>query len=105
MRSILLLSLTILLLSACSAPQSESPAREIKFNVAGMYCDGCVKAITDHMSKLDGASEVHVTLHDSLVSATFPENKIPSETELIELMELLGYTYIPIEEAHVDTDQ
>lgn len=105
MRYILTIALTVFLLSACTAPEPDSPAREIKFHVAGMYCDGCVTAITDHMSKLDGAMDVHVSLDDSLVTATFPGNKIPTETELSELMVLLGYTYIPIEEANVDTDQ
>lgn len=105
MRNFLTTALTIVLLAACTTPEPDAPAREIKFHVAGMYCDGCVSAITDHMGKLDGAMEIHVSLDDSLVTARFPGNKIPSSEELSELMELLGYTYIPIEEANVDTDQ
>jgi len=84
----------ILIFVGCSATQTQEANREIRFNVAGMYCDGCVKAIDQRLNKLDGASNVSVTLQDSLVIATFPESKIPSDQELSKMLDEMGYTLV-----------
>lgn len=91
--------LALLFVLGCSPEAPDVQKREISFHVAGMYCAGCVAAITDKMQKLDGAEDVRVTLEDSLVVASFPENKIPSQEELSTLLEELGYTLVPGEES------
>lgn len=94
MKSIAIIVVSLLLFSACSAQPEPEITREIKFNVAGMYCDGCVTAIDQRMKKFEGAENVSVTLADSTVIATFPESKVPSDEELTKMLEEMGYSYV-----------
>ena len=97
MKNILTILIALFLVGCATEPQNV-PKKEISFHVAGMYCDGCVTAITDRMSKLEGAEDVMVTLDDSLVVVKFPENKIPSDETLTTLIEELGYQIVLEEE-------
>ena len=97
MKNILTILIALFLVGCTTEPQNV-PKKEISFHVAGMYCDGCVTAITDRMSKLEGAEDVMVTLDDSLVVVKFPENKIPSDETLTTLIEELGYQIVLEEE-------
>jgi copper chaperone CopZ len=99
MKPIVILVSLLLLFTACSTDSEPEVTREIKFNVAGMYCDGCVKAIDQRMKKFEGAENVSVTLADSSVIATFPESKVPSDEDLIKMLEEMGYSYIKQEGA------
>lgn len=94
MKTLAILLTSLLLLAGCSSDTEPEITREIKFNVAGMYCDGCVKAIDQRMNKFEGAQNVSVTLVDSSVIASFPESKVPSDEELSAMLEEMGYTYV-----------
>jgi len=94
MKILAILFTSLLLFAGCSVDTEPEITREIKFNVAGMYCDGCVKAIDQRMNKLEGAQNVKVSLVDSLVIATFPESKVPNDEELSSMLEEMGYTYV-----------
>jgi copper chaperone CopZ len=84
------LIISVLLVAACS--NSEEPeTRQIVFNVEGMYCAGCVGAITNEIQRIDGASNISVTLDDSLVVFDIPSNKIPDQQTLRKAIEDLGY--------------
>jgi copper chaperone CopZ len=98
MKTLFVLIAVLVMLSGCSIQSEPVATREIKFNVAGMYCDGCVKAIDQRMNRFEGAQNVSVTLEDSTVIATFPESKIPSDEELQTMLEDMGYSYIKPEE-------
>jgi copper chaperone len=89
----ILLILVLSLFAACTG-EPELPVEEIRFHVSGMYCDGCVKAVTVELERLDGLSDVQVSLEDSSVVFKAPQNKIPTNQQLSELMEELGYTAI-----------
>lgn len=92
----LLLSLfcATILFTGCTQNEPDLPVEEVSFHVAGMYCDGCVKSISDKMKKIDGATDVRVTLKDSLVVFNIPKNKIPADNELAEMLEELGYELV-----------
>jgi copper chaperone CopZ len=98
MKKILLLALLFAGIFSCTSEvqdlPNEVPTEEVSFNVVGMYCDGCVKAIGDRMKKIDGATDVRVTLKDSLVVFKIPGDKIPSDTELSAMLEELGYSLV-----------
>jgi copper chaperone CopZ len=98
MKNVLTLLIALFFIGCASDPQ-DVPKKEISFHVAGMYCEGCVTAITDRVSKLDGAEDVMVTLDDSLVVVKFPEDKMPSDETLSALIEELGYQIVLEEEA------
>lgn len=98
MKTIALFVTSLILVTACSSDTVPEITREIKFNVSGMYCDGCVKAIDQRMTKFEGAQNVSVTLADSTVIATFPESNVPSDEELQAMLEEMGYSYVKLEE-------
>ena len=98
MKNVLTLLIALFFIGCASEPQQVSK-KEISFHVAGMYCEGCVTAITDRVSKLNGAENVMVTLDDSLVVVKFPEDKMPSDETLSALIEELGYQIVLEEEA------
>lgn len=97
MKIVAVLLTSLLMFAACSSNQEPEITREIRFNVAGMYCDGCVKAIDQRMNKFEGVQHVSVTLEDSTVIATFPESKVPNDKELSDMLEEMGYSYIKLE--------
>ncbi len=90
----LLLASFFLFLSCTSEKQPEPELQEVSFHVSGMYCDGCVKAITVELQRIEGLSGVKVTLKDSLVVFNAAEENIPSKEKLSALMEELGYEAI-----------
>jgi len=98
MKKSLLIVLLVSWLFSCTSEVKDLPidvpTEEVSFNVVGMYCDGCVKAIGERMKKIDGATDVTVTLKDSLVVFNIPGNKIPSDTELSAMLEELGYSLV-----------
>jgi copper chaperone CopZ len=85
-------------LSSCSKDVKDIPMEEVSFNVVGMYCDGCVKAIGDRIKKIEGASDVKVTLRDSLVVFSVPQNKVPTSGELSDMLVELGYELVAEDE-------
>lgn len=99
MKALALVVISLLFLFSCTSNPEVETTREIKFNVAGMYCDGCVKAIDQRMNSFEGAENVSVTLADSTVIATFPESKVPSDEELSAMLEEMGYSYVKQEGA------
>lgn len=99
MKTLFALIIVFFMFSGCINQSEPEAIREIKFNVAGMYCDGCVKAIDQRMNSFEGSQNVSVTLEDSTVFATFPESKIPSDEELETMLEEMGYTYIKQEKS------
>lgn len=98
MKTLFILISALLMLSGCANQTEPEATREIKFNVAGMYCDGCVKAIDQRMNSFEGAQNVSVTLEDSTVIATFPESKVPSDEQLQTMLKEMGYSYVKPEE-------
>jgi copper chaperone CopZ len=89
-----LLLLSFFVAFSCTKEIEEVPVQEVSFNVVGMYCDGCVKAIGDRMKKIDGATDVKVTLRDSLVVFNIPQNKVPTSEELSAMLVELGYEMV-----------
>jgi copper chaperone CopZ len=82
--------LTLFAVVACTQTD-EVEIRQIVFNVEGMYCAGCVGAITNEIQRIDGVSNVSVSLEDSLVVFNVPSNKMPSDESLRKTIEDLGY--------------
>jgi hypothetical protein len=46
------------------------------------------------MKKIDGATDVKVTLRDSLVVFNIPQNKVPTSEELSAMLVELGYEMV-----------
>lgn len=42
----------------------------VVLNVVGMSCEGCVRSVTNALTKLDPAAEVSVSLKDGTVAVT-----------------------------------
>lgn len=59
-----------------------------------MYCEGCVLAVETELQQIDGVTDVQVTLADSTVRFKVAQNKIPTNRELSDLMNELGYVAI-----------
>lgn len=89
-RILSLLPLFFVLIHCSSQP--EVPLEEVRFHVSGMYCEGCVLAVTVELERLDEVRDVRVTLEDSLIVFTVPQNRIPTNQHLSEIIEELGYT-------------
>lgn len=89
--SLFIIFAAILLFSACGS-QSEPEKREVVFTVGGMYCESCVSAVTNEMNRIDGVSDVNVTLTDSTVVFSAPDNKMPDQERIKRSIEALGYT-------------
>jgi copper chaperone len=89
--------LTAFGLIACSSAE-EHDIRQVVFTVEGMYCEGCVGAVTNEIQRIDGATNISVTLDDSLVVFSVPSNKMPSDEALRKAIEDLGYI------VHLNTD-
>lgn len=90
----IILALT-LLITACSGDKEINiPVEEVKFTVSGMYCDGCVKAVEVELKRIDGLTDIVVSLDDSTVTFKAKQNKIPTNRELSDIVEELGYTAI-----------
>ena len=51
-----------LLATACGRPAA--PPVTLHFQVDGMHCDGCVQAITDKVTHLEGVSSCSVSLQE-----------------------------------------
>lgn len=90
----LLFLFVLIVFSSCAKDTEEIPVEQISFHVVGMYCDGCVKAIGDRMKKIEGATDVKVTLRDSLVIFNVPQNKVPSSDEISDMLIELGYQLV-----------
>jgi copper chaperone CopZ len=79
------------LLMACTA-QNHGEERQIIFHVEGMFCESCVGAVTNEIERMNGTSNVNVTLEDSTVVFTIPANRVPDRETIRESIERLGYT-------------
>lgn len=89
--SLLIIFTAFVLITACGS-QSELEKREVVFTVGGMYCESCVSAVTNEMNRIDGISDINVTLSDSTVVFSAPENNIPDQQRIKRSIEALGYT-------------
>lgn len=64
--------------------------QNITFNVQGMSCGHCVKAIEGSVGVLEGVNEINVKLDEALVNVSFDESKVTLAT-IKETIEEQGY--------------
>jgi len=76
--------------SAPAAAADVAQTTVLRFAVEGMHCDGCVNAITDTVSRLEGVTACEVSLDEK--SATVSVNDPALAAKIIEKINALGYT-------------
>ncbi|MCC5925244.1 MAG: heavy-metal-associated domain-containing protein [Bacteroidetes bacterium] len=90
MKFLLTTTLLIIVLMGCSNKES-TEEREVVFHVEGMFCESCVGAVTNEMRRINGVSNISVSLEDSSVVFTVPSNRVPDRSHIRESIENLGY--------------
>lgn len=63
------------------------------FNVEGMSCGHCEKAVTNAINELNGVSNTEVSLKDKTVTVKY-DSDLVSEGSLIEAIEDAGYDVV-----------
>lgn len=63
---------------------------DIKLEVGGMTCMGCVKNVTNALKELDGVSNIDVSLQDNEAKLTIDESKIDVQT-VVDKLEDIGF--------------
>ena len=87
-------------LACCSESRKPESAVALQYQVDGMHCDGCVQAITDKVTHLDGVTACRVSLQDRRADISVrDEATAPSVQKAIET---LGYKVKPIQPASPD---
>lgn len=86
MRSILLISVTLLILSGSAF------AETIKTTVNGMVCAFCATGIEKTFRKQPEVTTVKVDLHSKLVTITTKPGKTLSDAKIKEIVTYSGYT-------------
>lgn len=61
-----------------------------RFDITGMGCAMCVKAVEKAVNALEGISEVNVSLVDNSMSVQFDESVLDSD-KIINAVEAAGY--------------
>ncbi|MFP4546842.1 MAG: heavy metal translocating P-type ATPase [Fidelibacterota bacterium] len=69
----------------------DSDTREVEFNIGGMTCVNCLKAVEKSLNKKDGVQDAVVNLAMEKATVTFDSNTV-SEKELIQAVEEAGYS-------------
>ena len=64
-----------------------------KYGVGGMSCAACAAGIEKNVSRVDGVSEVTVSLLDRSMTVTFVEPA--TEESVLAAVTVLGYTVFP----------
>ncbi len=64
---------------------------QVRLEVHGMHCEGCVSAITKALGEREGVVAKEVSLADSLATVTIDPRKV-TPADLKSLIEDLGYT-------------
>jgi copper chaperone CopZ len=89
----------LFLLPACGSqtdPRVSSTVPVVyRYSVKGMHCQGCVDAITDKVTHIDGVVDCQVNLQEQ--SATVAVRSAAVEPQVRSGMERLGYTVAPSE--------
>jgi copper chaperone CopZ len=77
---------------AATAPvaNEEIQPMVLHFDVTGMHCEGCVKAITTAVSNLDGVTACEVSLEEKSATVTVTDSSL-AET-IIQTINGLNYT-------------
>jgi copper chaperone len=63
----------------------------VVLNVEGMSCQGCVRSVTNALTKLDPAAQVEVSLQDGTVAVTSTRQR----AELAAAIEAAGFDVRP----------
>jgi copper chaperone CopZ len=75
------------------APAAAADAAQttvLHFAVEGMHCNGCVMAITDTVSRLEGVTACEVSLDEKSAAVTVNDPALAAK--IIEEISALGYT-------------
>lgn len=75
------------------APAASADAAQttvLRFAVEGMHCDGCVNAITDTVSRLEGVTACEVSLDEKSAAVTVNDPALAAK--ITEEINALGYT-------------
>jgi copper chaperone CopZ len=102
-KNILILSLLIILFSACTSRSQESSGNEkspvelnpeaitsIEFDVTGMTCTGCENTVKSGVLELEGISEVDASFLNGKVVVTFDSTQVNKE-EIAQEINKKGY--------------
>ncbi|MFM7806361.1 MAG: heavy-metal-associated domain-containing protein [Planctomycetota bacterium] len=88
-------------LACCTESGKPEPAVALRYQVDGMHCDGCVQAITDKVTHLDGVTACRVSLQDRRADISVRDETMAPTVQ--KAIETLGYKVKPIEPARPDT--
>ena len=90
--AIALALITLPLAAACSKARQATPAtlRTVTFEVGGMTCGGCVKALTKALKGLDGVLDAKVELQAKRATVRYRADKLDA-AKMIETIKGLGY--------------
>lgn len=64
--------------------------KQIKLNIDGMKCEGCVSRVNEALSALDGVTDINVSLKGKSVDCTADEDKT-TESDIISAINALGF--------------
>ena len=88
-------------LACCTESRKPELAVALQYQVDGMHCDGCVQAITDKVTHLDGVTACRVSLQDRRADVSVRDRSMAPSVQ--KAIETLGYKVKPIEPTRPDT--
>lgn len=87
--------------TGCGGAKGSGEPTTLVYQVDGMHCDGCVQAITDKVTHLDGVTTCRVNLQDRRAEVLVRDPSLAPAVQ--KAMETLGYKVKPLDATSAPT--